>query len=108
MEQDTVKTITIFGDLSMGGVREQFSVLAQQLDSLQEAYTTNTAPISSCTLDLTGVQALDACGCQLLVAFLHTLVKRGTTICSLMLNDDYRDKIRSLGFGNELCAGKYA
>lgn len=104
MEQETVTTISINGDMSMGGVREQFSLLSSHLETLPG----NDTESARCTLDLSGVQALDACGCQLLAAFYHSLSERGATICSLIVNDDYRDKIRTLGFDTELYAGNCA
>lgn len=104
MERDTVTTISINGDMSMGGVREQFSLLTRHLETLPGTDT----EYPCCTLDLSGVQALDACGCQLLVAFYHSLARRGATICSLIVNDNFRDTIRTLGFDTELHVGTCA
>lgn len=103
-ERDNVHRVIIDGDLSMVGVKEQFSLLAQYAGRMAE---TVSAGFEQCTLheiDLTGVQALDACGCQLLATFLRILKKCGIEACSLKLSDTYREKIHSLGFDNELLA----
>lgn len=97
MNSDEVNIISIDGDLSMAGVTEKFPLLAEYLagsvsaPDQQQIYE----------IDLTGVQALDACGCQLLVAFIHNLKKSGAML-SLQLSDSCRDIIHNLGFDDDL------
>ena len=108
MDRDDVNRIALNGDLSMIGVTEQFPLLAQYLARSAEIQTVGRDQCPSYEIDLTGVQALDACGCQLLAAFLRDLRQRGAEVFSLKLSDEYREKIHSLGFDNELYAGECA
>lgn len=98
-DPNDVQRITLEGDLSMVGVTEQLPLLARYLDRVA-GDTPSVSPHHE--LDLTGLQALDACGCQLLATFLHCLRRCGAEILSLKLNTEYREKIRSLGFAGEL------
>lgn len=104
MGNEAVCTITLKGDLSMVGVREQCAVLSQHLQRLAEAAASGYQQFATCEVDLTGLQALDACGCQLLVTFFRTIAKHGAGMFSLRLNDDFREKIHALGFDDELFA----
>ena len=57
-------------------------------------------------IDLTGVQALDASGLQLLAVFFRTLRHHNVDKYCLKISDTYREKIHLLGFGNEIFAGE--
>lgn len=105
MDRDDMNRISLNGDLSMIGVTEQFPLLAQYLAGTAADVTPSSAQHSPHEIDLTGIQALDACGCQLLVAFVRNLRKRGAVACSFKLTDDCRDIIHTLGFDDELYAG---
>lgn len=96
MNSNEVNKISIDGDLSMAAVTEKFPVLAEYLAGSAAAPDQQLYEI-----DLTGVEALDACGCQLLVAFIHNLKKSGA-ILSLQLSDSCRDIIHNLGFDDDL------
>ena len=106
-DRDGVNRIVLNGDLSMVGVTEQFPLLAQYLAKLATVATNDLEQNLSHEIDLIGLQALDACGCQLLAAFLRNLRQCGAGVL-LKLSDDYRVKIHSLGFDNELLAGECA
>ncbi len=96
MDPNDVNRISISGDLSMLGVAEQFPLLAQFL--VVPAAVDQLHPHE---IDLTGVQSLDACGCQLLVAFVRNLRRHGGGTCSFKLTDDCREIIHNLGFDDE-------
>lgn len=102
-DRNNVKRITLNGDLSMVGVKEQFSLLAKYVARPAEAAAAGCERTPH-EIDLTGIQGLDACGCQLLAAFLGNLKQRGVEAYSFKLNDTYREKIHSLGFDDELFA----
>jgi ABC-type transporter Mla MlaB component len=97
--------ITLSGDMSMVGVKEQFSALELHLAKRADVQSSGFDPCQPYEIDLTGIQVLDACGCQLLALFLRGLRKTGIAEISLKLSEEYRNKIRSLGFEHELCAG---
>lgn len=108
MDRNDVSRIALNGDLSMIGVTGQFPLLAQHLAAPVENQSAGHEKCLSYEIDLTGVQALDACGCQLLAAFLRNLRKRGAEVFALKLSDEFREKIHSLGFDDELFARECA
>jgi ABC-type transporter Mla MlaB component len=107
MNRDNVHRITLNGDLSMVGVKEQLPLLFQHVDRLAKTVEIDLDQQPPQEIDLTGVQALDACGCQLLTAFLRTLRQRGTGVFSLKLNEISRGKIHRLGFDDVLSAREF-
>lgn len=102
MDRVNVNRIALNGDLSMMGVTEQFPLLAQYLAGPAEAVTAGYDPCLAHEIDLTGVHVLDACGCQLLVAFIRNIRQRGAGEFSFKMTDDCRDVIHNLGFEDEL------
>ena len=108
MDRNDVNRIALNGDLSMIGVTGQFPLLVQHLAAPVEIQNAGHEKSPSYEIDLTGIQALDACGCQLLAAFLRNLRKRGAEVFALKLSDEFREKIHSLGFDNELFARECA
>jgi ABC-type transporter Mla MlaB component len=102
MDWNDANKITLTGDLSMVGVKEQYQLLEQYAVSHAETVAAGREQNAPLEIDLTGVQELDACGCQLLAAFLNNLRQRGDTVCSFKLNDAYRMKIHNLGFDDEI------
>lgn len=104
MDRFDVNRISLSGDLSMVGVTEQFPLMAQFLAEPAAAVSTDRQ--RSHEIDLTGVQVIDACGCQLLAAFIYNLRKRGVEVFTFKLTDDCREKIHTLGFDDELYAGE--
>ena len=105
MDWNDVNRITLTGDLSMAGVKEQHQLLEQHAVRLAEAVAAGREQNAPLEIDLSGVQELDACGCQLLAAFLNNLRQRGTTACSFKLDEAYRMKIHDLGFADEIFNG---
>lgn len=89
--------ISLGGDWSMACITQQFQVLQQLASEL-----TNSAgkPVSP-ELDLAGITELDACGCQLLSAFVSTLRQQGITAIYKGLAETC-DKFRLLGFDYQL------
>jgi len=108
MDRDSMHKIALNGDLSMIGVTEQFPLMAQYVAGAVEVVTAGDAVHPFIEIDLTGVHALDACGCQLLVAFVRNIRKRWGGVPCLKLSDDCRGTIHTLGFGDELLAGECA
>lgn len=108
MGLDDVSSIALNGDMSMMGVTEQFPFLAQYLAGSAEAAAASPGQQHLHEIDLAGVQALDACGCQLLVAFVRNLRQMGGGVASLKMTDDCREIIHALGFDGELFVGECA
>ena len=105
MDWNDVNRIILKGALSMVGVKEQYQLLEQYAVSQAEAVAAGHEQNAPLEIDLTGVQELDACGCQLLSVFLNNLRQRGAADCSFKLNDDFRMKIHNLGFDDEIFNG---
>lgn len=105
MDREDVSRIALNGDLSMVGVTGQYPLLAQYLAGSPADIATASDHHAPFEIDLTGVDALDACGCQLLVAFVHNLKKRGAGACSFKMTVACRDIIHSLGFDDEFYPG---
>lgn len=93
------------GDWSMSGVAERFPLLARHLSLLSasppdqeiQGKESNKLP----EIDLAGLNALDACGCQLLALFIRSLRRYGFTPCVTNIPDTFRAKINFLGFDRE-------
>jgi ABC-type transporter Mla MlaB component len=105
-EQNGVNQLILNGDFSITGVNEQLSILAQHLAGVAEVVPGAINRHLPYEVDLSGVQVLDTCGCQLLAVILRSLRQRGVGRFSLKLSDDDRDKIHSLGFADEIFAGE--
>lgn len=107
MTWNDVNRITLNGDMTMAGVNEQFHLLEQYNASHAEIAAPGCDQHPPCEFDLTGVQELDACGCQLLAAFLHDFRRQGIAEFSFKLSDAIRTKIHNLGFDDEIFNGGY-
>jgi anti-anti-sigma regulatory factor len=105
MDRNDVNRITLTGDLSLVGVKEQYQPLEQHAVSQAEAVAAGREQNAPLEIDLTGVEELDACGCQLLAVYLNNLRQRGAADCSFKLNDAHRMKIHNLGFDDEIFNG---
>ena len=102
---ETLETtrIPLEGDWSMGGVAVQFPQVMQRVAELTSA---DARPMAL-TLDLSGIAALDASGCQLLALVARTLRGSGIAASCFGLTAPLADKVRILGFAAELgCAPK--
>lgn len=97
--------ICLDGDWSMGGVAERFPLLARHLSTVSDFQSGDEFQTSEShslpELDLTGINALDACGCQLLALFVRNLRQRGVTPRLTNIPDAFRSKIHFLGFDRE-------
>lgn len=89
--------ISLEGDWSMASITEQFQVLLQLASQLTDSAEKPVSP----ELDLVGITELDACGCQLLSAFVGTLRQHGITPLYKGLAETC-DKFRRLGFDHQL------
>lgn len=109
MDRDSMHKIALSGDLSMVGVTEQFPLMAQYVAGAVEVEAEGHTVHPPIEIDLTGLHALDACGCQLLVAFVRNIRKRaGGVVPCIKLTDSCRGTIHTLGFDDELFAGECA
>ena len=105
MRKVEVSRFSLEGDWTICGVAEQFPRLSQQLSLLSGSLppqkrrrsTTSTAP----EIDLGGISALDACGCQLLAHFSHALHQSGISPHYINLPEAFRSTIHLLGFSRE-------
>lgn len=100
--------IPLVGDWSMSGVTHQIPHLVEQLASLSGSLSSKVgqtyAKGYSPEFVMTGIEELDACGCQLLATFLHNLKRRGAMPLLTDVPDVIKEKILFLGFGLELGA----
>lgn len=60
-----------------------------------------TAPPRDFEIDMTRVDDIDACGCQLLALFVEHLKRRGAEPLACGASGEVREKIRALGFDPE-------
>lgn len=97
--------VCLDGDWSMSGVAERFPLLAKHLslllDSRESEELQNSESNSLPEIDLNGINALDACGCQLLALFIRSLRQCGLTPCVINIPETFRSKIHFLGFDRE-------
>jgi len=105
MVRSGVNIINLHGDLSLVGVRDQYSILKQYFAEMGADSTTGNGLAEAVDIDLSEVQTLDACGCQLLAVFIRKLRQFGVEEVVLKMSDVLREKIHGLGFDNELVAG---
>ncbi len=106
-EDNYVHKLILDGDFSVAGVNEQMSKLAEQLSEVIDGPANSADQDFSYEVDLRGLEALDTCGCQLLAVLMHSLRKRGVEKFSFKISDNDRDKIRALGFADQIFAGEY-
>ena len=95
--------MTLRGDFSIEGVGEQWAALLKVLSESEANH--GRADLAPPTIDLTQVETLDACGCQLLALFLRRLKDRGMAAPRLTLSQYCREQIHFLGFTDELLSG---
>lgn len=96
--------LTLRGDFSIEGVSEQWPGLLQLLSEADAAHH-EQADQTPPTIDLTQIETLDACGCQLLALFLRRLKEQGVAAPHLNLSQYCREQIELLGFADELLSG---
>jgi putative nucleotidyltransferase with HDIG domain len=107
-ESNAINTISLRGDYSIAGVKEQIPLLAQHLASAAKIRASALEQELRHEIDLTEVQDLDACGCQLLATLLRNLRELGIETPVLKISDAHREKIHLLGFEAEIFAGECA
>jgi ABC-type transporter Mla MlaB component len=104
--QYSANKLTLKGDFSIAGVHEQMPHLLQHLALATAAMPDGADRTLPYIIDLSGVQDLDACGCQLLAVALRTLRKLGIEVFFVNLSDDYRQQIHLLGFAEAIFTGE--
>ncbi|WP_224985073.1 STAS domain-containing protein [Geomonas agri] len=87
--------IIIEGPFTVERAGELHQFLVERLDGVPEQ-------AGQSTIDLSRVDDIDACGCQLLALFLENLKRRGTTPVLAAAPAAVRDRINTLGFGDLL------
>lgn len=100
--------IPLVGDWSMNGVTYQIPHLVEQLASLSDTISNqesqNYIAANPPEIVMTGIDELDASGCQLMATFLHNLKQRGAMPLLINVPDAIKEKILFLGFERELGA----
>lgn len=95
--------ITLDGDWSMTGVAAQLQPLAEHLALLApHASGGRPGPSGQPLISLARIDAIDACGLQLLTVFLRHLRQLGFTPALTDISRDVRLTVQTLGFGHEL------
>lgn len=99
------------GDWSMSGVAECFPLLVKHLSALSDSQSCEGLKkcdsIGLAEIDLAGINALDACGCQLLSLFVRDLGQCGLTPIITNIPETFRKKIHLLGFDREFNLSNY-
>ncbi len=94
------KHIALTGDWSVAGVADRLTALQKQR---------LTAKVSggedALVIDVGGIDAIDACGCQLLALWLRHLRREGLAPRLANSNAELSSYIRLLGFAEELVIG---
>ncbi len=98
--------IHVGGDWSLTGIAAQVSRLVEQLALLGDT-SAGREPVpgaarSRVRVELAGVEAIDACGCQLLAVLLNELRQSGRAPVVSAVPARIGEKIHLLGFGHEL------
>ncbi len=107
-DQPAAKKLILRGDFSIAGVSEQMPFLLEHLTGETSAMPKGIDLKLPYTLDLSGVECLDACGCQLLAIVIRALRKQGVEELSSNMNEYCRQQIELLGFAEEIFAGECA
>lgn len=105
-DQYPANKLILKGDFSVAGVNEQMPFLIQHLAVETAAMPMRIDRDLPYPVDLSEVQVLDACGCQLLAIFLRALRKQGVELFSFALSDYYRKQIHLLGFDEAIFTGE--
>ncbi len=107
-KKSPLATITLSGDYSIAGVSDQLPILQQQIKDTTEERQKAGNKVPPCHIDLSGLQALDACGCQLLAIFLHKLREGGLAEFSFTMDEFQREQIHLFGFHTAIFTGDTA
>jgi|WetSurMetagenome_2_1015567.scaffolds.fasta_scaffold1874095_1 anti-anti-sigma regulatory factor len=106
--QDEGDRLTLSGDFSITGVNDQLPSLVEHLAMMAELAPGSFSAAHSYEIDLSEIQALDSCGCQLLAIFFGNLRRGGAARFSLKLGQEHREKIHLYGFDKEIFAKEHA
>lgn len=97
--------VCLDGDWTMSGVADRFPLLTKHLSFFLNSQSGEELQSSESygfpEIDLAGINALDACGCQLLALFIRNLCRCGATPRVTNIPDTFRSKIHFLGFDRE-------
>lgn len=105
-EQQAVKQITLHGDFTIVGVKEQLPELTRILAQVKALEPEEPSHRLLYDFDLSGVQALDTTGMQLLAVFFRILRQQNVAEHFLRISDGHREKIHFLGFADDIFAGE--
>lgn len=103
-EPDGVSGLALKGDFSITGVSGQLPLLAEYLTRMAEMAPGRLGTVPPYEIDMTNIQTLDGCGCQLLAIFFRHLRRSGAGRLSLSLNREHRDKFHLFGFDSDIFA----
>lgn len=109
-DRNGANQLILEGDFSIVGVDEQLPILLQYLARAAAIAEAGSLQDFSREIDLTGLQILDACGCQLLAVFFRKLrqiyLQRDVERFALKVSDVYRQNIHFLGFADDFFGGE--
>jgi len=101
-EQDeTSLRILLGGNWTIAGITDRLNELTAHLETLLTCRENAVAPLNS-VICVGGVEAIDACGCQLLAIFLRHLRQHGFVPTIVNHPEHFRSSVAMLGFGDEL------
>jgi len=110
MPQNTADkiVITLSGDWSMNGVNHQIQNLVEVLETISNSLSNPERQPSAAEIEskvvMTGIDELDASGCQLLTLFVQLLKQKGVMPLFTDIPDAIKEKIQVFGFDRELGA----
>jgi len=95
-----IKHIVLAGDWSVAGVADRLTSLQKQRPTAK-----GSGGGDELVIDVGGIDAIDACGCQLLALWLRHLRREGLAPRLANSNSELSCYIRLLGFAEELVTG---
>lgn len=98
---DTPPGIILGGDWTNIGIIERLSEVCDHLGALLSSRRSNAEPLDS-RICLSGVETIDASGCQLLAIFFRHVRQHGLRPIVINLPEDFRLSMELFGFSSEL------
>lgn len=92
--------LTLAGDWSVAGIADQWAQVSNYLSRMKQQISpaASEATDQPLLLDMSGIETLDACGCQLLAIFVRDMQEIGIATSLSAMPEPIRCIINTLGF----------
>ncbi|ACM22032.1 hypothetical protein Geob_3693 [Geotalea daltonii FRC-32] len=91
-------TLSLHGDWSVAGIAGQWALVSAYLAGLKNDNEGADEASRRILISMEGIDALDACGCQLMAIFVRDVRKIGIEPCLTAVPDNLHGIISALGF----------